>query len=125
MQKFVLTPFREESMVIDDALPEEVVLSAIPQNWVNRAKALLAHIKRSPIDWNCRGELIVNSKVVSGSHISDLLKTALYDYQHLSPVGSDDFFRALSEFNIPVSLVTNLKRRAQLKGIPVNRWLKY
>ena len=89
-------------------LDAEVILSAIPKNFRNRARALLNHITADPqrrLQWNDRGELVYHGEVVNGSHITDLLKNSQRQYKHSQPMGQQQFQNGLKELNIPTGLM--------------------
>jgi hypothetical protein len=86
----------------NEMLEAEVILSAIPKYFRNRAQSLLNHIWADPqhtLQWNDRGELIVKGVVIPGSHITDLLKNSL------QPLGQKEFHEGLKELNIPLGLL--------------------
>ena len=86
----------------------EVILSAVPKNYRNRARSLLNHIMADPqqrLQWNGRGEIIHRGKVIHNSHITDLLKNSQRKYRHLRPVGQAEFIDVLKELNIPLGLM--------------------
>ena len=90
------------------ALDRQVILSAIPKNYRNRATSLLNHIDADPqqrLQWNGRGELIYKSRTIHGSHITDLIKNSQRPYVQ-QPVGEEEFRKGLKELNIPVGLLT-------------------
>ena len=91
-----------------ESLDVEVILSAIPKNYRNRARALVNHITADPqqtLQWNERGEIIYHGKVIPGSHITDLLKNSQRQYRHLQPAGYREFQDGLKELNIPIGLM--------------------
>ena len=107
-------------------LDVEVILSAIPKNYKNRARALMNHIAADPqqrIQWNERGELIYHGKVISGSHITDLLKNSQRQYRHLQPVGYQEFQDGLKELNVPIGLMEARPGPPGLRLAPQDMWL--
>ena len=112
----LVSPKKYKSLTNDDddepietsALEIEVILSAIPKNFRNRAKSILNNIMTDPqhiLRWNGRGEIIYNGFTVSGSHITDLLKNSQKSYKHLKPIGQHEFREGLRELNIPLELL--------------------
>ena len=99
----------------ENALDVDVILSAIPKNYRNRARSLLNHIMADPqrrLRWNGRGELIYGGARIPGSHITDLLKHSQRPYQHRQPIGQSEFVRGLKELNIPAGLTTTVDPQA-------------
>ncbi len=89
-------------------LEVDVILSAIPKNFRNRAKSLLNNIMTDPqhiLRWNGRGEIIYNGIIVPGSHITDLLNNSQKGYKHLKPIGQHEFREGLRELNISLGLL--------------------
>ena len=109
-------------------LDMEVIISAIPKNYKNRARALLNHITADPqqrLQWNARGELIFHGNVIHGSHITDLVKNSQRQYKHAQPTGLVEFQDGLKQLNIPMGL---LETRPGPPGVRVaaemtNQWI--
>ena len=59
------------------------------------------------IKWNQRGQIIVNDKVIEGSHLIDLLRDAMYPKTVHRPIGYETFYQALWALDAPRSLVAN------------------
>ena len=131
-------------------LPDEIVITAVPKAYRNKAKSMLAHVAADPkstIEWNERGELIIRGQIIPGSHISDLMRDAMHNYKNFSPQGAKQFYEALSDIGIPQGLIGNGDRRRipaevlppppstprppRPPGIPANKpfkkttWLKF
>lgn len=105
----------EEAGPVEPArLEEEQILEHFPKNLKGKAKILLNTIKQNnSLDWNLKGELVVNDEAVQHSHIADLVKDALVTYKHFEPVGLQVFYSHLN--NIPLSLIRNPQRRLLLQ----------
>jgi len=91
-----------------EPLDVDVILSAIPKNFRNRAKSLLTHIMADTahtLQWNERGELLYRGTLIPGSHITDLLKNSQRHYRHLQPIGQKEFRKGLQELNVPLGLL--------------------
>ena len=91
---------------------QTVDLNLIPQNYRNRAQNLLTHIeKQTDLDWNNKGELIVDRQPIVGSHIIDLVKDTVSTRQRgadiESPTGASVFMEGLRKSNVPQSLIGN------------------
>lgn len=94
-------------------LDEELILMEFGKHHHKQAKTLLAYVeKQSELDWNEFGELLVDGETINGSHITDLIKDALFNYKNFEPKGYEIFYSHLS--SIPYSLIRNPKRREQL-----------
>jgi hypothetical protein len=95
-------------------LDRELILSHIPKYNKRKAEAVLEYIDKAPkLDWNADGELLLDSREIPGSHISDLLRDSCAEYKNFEPVGAEEFYNNLG--NIPLSLITNPKRRLLLQ----------
>lgn len=90
------------------------VLSNIPKHLKKKATLLLNYLDTiDNIKWDTTGKLIINGKLLEGSHIVDLVRNAIVKSSRFEPVGSDEFYSNLK--NIPLSLIVNEKRLQQLK----------
>ena len=101
----------------DTQMKLDTILMAIPKNNQHKARALLMHIqsdKDKTLTWNERGEVCIRGQCIVGSHISDLVKDALYNYKNLTAIGCTEFYRILADMNIPIGLIGNEKRRTEL-----------
>ena len=101
----------------EDKLSSHLIL--LPFGKVNRrnAETILSYIEKD-LDWNENGELVVHGEVITGSHITDLIKDCMYNYKNFQPLGYDIFYDRL---NIPLSLIKNSKRHHLIgKGSQTN-----
>lgn len=110
MKKYILLPYDSatEQHTAEEQLTVDEILSAIPNSFTNKARALLQHIKRSKaLQWNERGEITLpeQEQPLQGSHIVDLLKYSLIPYKNFTPLGHAAFYKALLVSNIPQSLI--------------------
>ena len=88
-----------------DSIHEDL-LSSLPLPLRSRAKVILNHLaKHTNLQWNDKGEIIVNGKVVTGSNINDLIKIQLKDYRSFHPVGAEVFSQLVQESNVPQSVL--------------------
>jgi hypothetical protein len=91
-----------------DPLSIEIILHAIPKPQKTRARALLAHIEHmGDLTWTSTGELVVNGEAVHNSHITDLVRDTVKKYKTGKPIGISEFYQALAERNIPLTLLGN------------------
>ena len=117
-------------------LSAQLILSPVSKTNKKKAEAMLSYIDDS-MDWNDRGEIIVNGSVVHGSHVSDLLNHALVRSVHFHPTGCELFYTSLARAPLSLfhpcrrELIGNgkeswshtsqeLKKRLPPPGIPVN-----
>ena len=78
-----LSTIEETNPEDDDALRVDTVVEAVPKNVRNRVHALLSHITNDGrLTWNRQGEIRYAGQLVSGSHITDLVKDSQYKYKH-------------------------------------------
>lgn len=90
-------------------------LKMIPQNYRNRAQNLLTHIEdQTDLNWNNKGELVVNGLPVIGSHIMDLVEDTVRSRPRgaaaIEPTGADVFQEGLRKSNVPQALIGNKTR---------------
>ena len=90
-----------------DKLSEQLVLKPFNKQELRNVETILSYVK-DKINWNKKGEIIVDDKVVEGSHITDLLKDSLYNYKNFEPTGVKLFYAKLK--NVPQCLIKNVKR---------------
>lgn len=92
------------------------LLINFPVSLVSKAKSMLDMIKTSGniLSYNDQGELIVEGKVVNGSHISDLIYDVLLGRKGFEPRGWEEFLAGLIKMNIPERIVTNTNRRNKM-----------
>jgi len=88
-----------------------VDLSVFPQNYRNRAQNLLTHVRnQAGIDWNQKGEILVNDNAIPGSHVVDLIDNTIR-YKKGTRAdqlpGHREFVNALRESNVPQALIGN------------------
>ena len=93
-------------------LDTEVILSSIPKHYKYKIKAILAHIQHDPrniLGWDDKGQLLYHGKVISGSHISDLLKSTQRAFKSFVPLGEKEFYQGLKDIHVPTSLWSGMK----------------
>ncbi len=99
-------------------LSDDMIVRGIPKTMRTRALALLERLKARPdvISWDDMGQVKINGTLILKSNISDLISSAMRSRKHFDPIGSQEFFSALSDMNVPKDLVRNeegLRRVAQ------------
>jgi hypothetical protein len=96
--------------IVNTKLDQDLILSHIPKCNKRKAITLLEYINKSPkLDWNSEGEITIDKKNISGTHITDLLRDCFTEHQKFEPEGVNEFYNHIG--NIPLSLITNPKRR--------------
>ena len=86
-----------------------------------KARRLLNKIRTgSGVEWNDRGQLLINNTVVPGSNIVDLVNDVLRKRRHFEPVGWQPFVRGLREMNVPMDLVGNPERWRYMQSAGVD-----
>lgn len=115
----------EEDLIADSVsggLPDEVIVNAMPRNYKNKARALLEHIRTGDVvRWTVKGEIFdEDGSIITGSHITDLLKDlSLRDYKGDPPVGGDYFLKQIASGNIPTCFVWNTTRKKYIRSLRV------
>lgn len=85
---------------------DDDVVDTLPQRFKNKGRVLLKRLRHNPdVSWNDRGELIVRGRLVSGSHIADLLNDIARRRKNFEPQGWQAFADVLRESNVPRELV--------------------
>lgn len=104
---------------IEQKAIENEVLNSVPKALRSKAEQLLHKITSSDgvVDWNGKGELIVNEQAVKGSHIVDLINDALRKRKSLQPIGTKDFSKAMAKLNVPHELIGNPDRWREITKI--------
>jgi len=145
MQKWVMVPWekyqehcqepeKKQTGGGENPLSIENILAVLPKRSRLNASSILQHINRDPdIDWNAKGEILINGTLIANSHIVDLLKDTAHNFKHSDPVGVSEFYKALAKSNLPLGLLQNKARREllesykQLKppGIPAKKWMTW
>ena len=91
-------------------LDEDSILQLFSKTLQSKAKALLFALKQNQrVDWNEKGEVLVNGKVIPHSHIADLIKDAVITFKSYEPTGTAEFYSNLG--HIPLTLIKNPHRR--------------
>ena len=81
------------------------------------ARQLLDKIKehQDVLHWNDKGELLYETKPISGSHLVDLVNDTLRHRKGFEPVGWSVFARGLARMNVPENLVHNPQRQSGIR----------
>lgn len=95
-------------------LTADQIIDVIPKRWQHKARVLLQMV-RDHVQWDSRGQLVINDETIRGSHISDVIKhTVVPSFSKKdAPVGSREFATVLAEINAPQSLVINKPTRKE------------
>ncbi len=96
-----------QSQVIEDD-----VIDSVPRTLRKKAERLLKHLKfdQDVVDWNQKGEVLVDGTVIQGSHLVDLINDALRKRKNFNPKGWEKFNKALAVLNTPQDLIGNVDR---------------
>ena len=97
----------------DSRMPEDLLIFPIASKNKRKAEALLKYIDKN-MDWNEKGEVIIEGEVQTGSHLTDLLKDALSGADGFKPIAADIFYSALH--HTPISLFHPKRRNIIGKG---------
>lgn len=143
VKKYRLVPWEETSTnmvetnieATNQSLSEDIILLSIPKVMQNKAKALLEYLQHIPsITWNEIGEVVLDNEVISGSHISDLVKRCVFPHKSFHPIGLDSFYSVLLKSNIRKGLLVPIDQtgyggiRLPPPGIPLKpkhkEWIK-
>ena len=100
---------------------ESEIIDSVPKIMRKKAGRLLDKTRtESGVEWNDRGQLLINNTVVPGSNIVDLVNDVLRKRQHFEPVGWQPFVRGLGEMNVPMDLVGNPERWRYMQSAGVD-----
>lgn len=99
------------------AMPEQF-LKNFPKSIKSKANLLLERLNdhrqskhETVIDWNTKGELLYDGKLIKGSNITDLFLDVLQTRKDFNPLGWQEFIHGLTKLNFPEAHVRNVKRR--------------
>lgn len=97
----------------------ETIVNMMPLHARGRAKTLLSLLKGN-LAWNPRGEILINTKPVQGSHIADLLRFVVVKHfgKLHPPIGCDEFLIELGKLNVPKSLFMNGPIQPAIQTLP-------
>ena len=85
--------------------------ATVPKGLQKQAGLLFDIIKDDVnIDWNDRGELIVNNNPIQNSNVVDLVNDVIRSRKNFNPIGWEIFARKLYEINVPRDLIRNPTR---------------
>jgi len=87
----------------------DLILAAIPKSKRSAAEHVLALIKKQPkvLSYNDRGEIILHDQRIENSNIIDMIKYIFNSRVAVS--NKNTYHKAISDLNIPQSLITNRK----------------
>ena len=92
------------------------IVESVPKSLKSKADHLMKRLKNEPtIQWNDRGELILDGATVPGSNMVDLVHDVLRKRKQSDPVGWQPFVKHLKHINIPMELVGNADRRQYIQ----------
>ncbi len=138
-QKTVLLPYEKYKRLLESAispssdgelnepqtpattsLKEDIILACVPAGYRKRVQSLLDFIRSGDVlVWSEKGQLVCGSDALPGSQIVDLLRDAQCTLnQSRCPAGTQEFYRAMGKYNIPLSLIKNVTRHPYLRNQP-------
>ena len=87
---------------VEDTVPDENILEAIPKNYRNKAKILVQHLKKHPeFQWTRDGELKMNGNAIEGSNFTDLVYDFVMRTGNAVIPGGKEFSRLLKDTKVP------------------------
>lgn len=97
---------------------ESDVLDTIPKPFLKKAHLLMRRLRNNTkVQWNEKGEIILNGNNIQGSNLADLVNDVLRNRKNMaSPLGWQAFASHLQEMNIPQELIGNKIRLSFIKG---------
>ena len=128
MKKHILIPYEkycrlflsseahpmETSEKVEKKLSDEDILSLLPEKLREKGKQFLHFLKNEPsIDWDEKGRVIIDGKILNFSHITDFLKDTLQPGKPIEHL--ETWYEKLSD-SVPLSLVHAQRRPYVIKG---------
>lgn len=108
--------FTEEKVVKSEVkherLPEDEILSTVPQKYRKKADNFIRLLNKSgDLAWDTKGVVSIKGEIIPQSNIVDLLNDALRARKTSNPHGWEQFAGVIKEINVPHELIGNPKRR--------------
>ena len=82
----------------------EVLQYMISKNLLKKLNAFIEYLLRGDISWNEQGEVSLDGRQIRDSHVTDLIKHAVYPCGNRPPYGYDSFSNYLQDIKMPQSL---------------------
>ena len=113
---------RKENDTVGEELRDAVindVMDSVPKTFTNKAQLLVRHLTKNPgVDWNHKGEIMLNGRLIHGSNLADLVNDVLRNRKTVDgPTGWEEFSSHLEEMNIPQELIGNKDRLSFMKDL--------
>ena len=91
---------------------EADVMASLPKSFHSKAEYLLTRLRNDPnVDWNARGEVSLDHRLIPGSNLADLINDIFRDKKSVfDPVGSLEFANHLHAMNVPREFIGNKAR---------------
>ena len=89
---------------------EQLIIDSAPKQMQNKAKLLVEHFRDNPyLQWDDKGQIIIDGKTVDGSNIVDLVGDAMRSQKrkNYQPVGMTSFVQGVKQANIPSDWIRN------------------
>ena len=81
-------------------------MESVPKSLKPKALRLMKRFRNDPsIQWNDRGELIIEGSAIPGSNMMDLVHDVLRKRKQGDPVGWQPFAKHLKHINLPMELM--------------------
>lgn len=128
MKKHILIPYEkycrlfssseeqpmETSEKVGKKLSDEDILSLLPEKLREKGKQFIHFLKTEPsIDWDEKGRVVINGKILNFSHMTDFLKDTLQPGKPIEHL--ETWYEKLSD-SVPLSLVHAQRRPYVIKG---------
>ena len=104
----------------------EVLKYMVSKNLLKKLNAFIEYLLRGDISWNEQGEVSLDGQPIKDSHVTDLIKHAVYPCKNRPPQGYDSFYNYLHDIKMPQSLWHSNEQggtgliRVSTKGPPPN-----
>ena len=109
-------PIKLNEVPPTSTIPSGDIIDSLPRNYRNKAKLLLAHIRKTPnLQVDDFGQVAINGQPIEGSNITDLI----FDYvkptrRSQGPAGWRQFGKMLKQTNVPREAIVNVTRWNQI-----------
>src|SRR5436190_3681747 len=97
---------------------QEEILRSLPKALKTKGELLFKRLCTSDIiNWDSCGRVSINSTVIPGSNITDLVCDVIRSKKSAGPTGSRQFMEALDSINIPKAII-DVSKRIQSQQTP-------
>ena len=107
-------PIQKED--VSELIPDvQKVATLFPKSLRGRALALLTYVVPY-VGWDSKLEATLSGEKIPHSNIVDLIKVQIKEYKDFCPVGTEKFERLLKDINVPLSLLSRVRREQEGRG---------